>query len=407
MTKVEKDQIIAGLDIGTSKVCVVIGVITPTSVDIVGVGVAPNQGMRQGVVANIEVTTEAVKKAREEAELMAGYNVDKVWVGVAGPHIRSFDSKGMVAIKNREVSHQDIARVIEAAKVVAVPGDREVIHVIPRDFTVDEQGGICDPVGMSGVRLESSVLIVTGGHTALQNAVKCAQMAGLEVSGLVLQPLASSMAVLSEDEKNLGVAVVDIGGGTTEAIIYLQGSVSFTSTLLLGGHHFTHDVAVGLRTPQSNAEKLKGKFGCALSTLVNEQETIEVEGVGGRKTRTIYRKHLCDIIEPRAEETLNLIHNELQKSGLIHQLGSGVVLTGGGSELDGLVEMAEFIFDIPVRRGTPQGIGGLTDIVKVPSFSTSVGLILYGLEKKKLKNFNQDKNMFNELARKVKDIFTL
>ncbi len=416
MNKVaSKNQIIAGLDIGTNKVALVIGLQTPTGVDIVGVGVCPSQGMRQGVVVNIEAMIESVRKAREEAELMAGYTLQEAWVSVSGAHIRSFDSKGMVAIKNREVTAQDVERVIEAAKLVAVPGDREVIHVLPREFIVDEQSGICDPVGMSGVRLESLVHIVTGGHTPLQNAVKCAELAGLKVCGLVLQPLASSLAVLSEDERNLGVAVVDMGGGTCDTIIYSQGSVSFTSVLLVGGHHFTHDVAVGLRTPQANAEKLKRKFGCALSTLVNDQETIEVEGVGGRKVRTVFRRHLCDIIEPRAEETLNLIHNELQKSGMIPLLGSGVVLTGGASDLDGLIEMADFVFDVPVRRGVPVGVGGLTDIIGSPAYTTAVGLILYGLEQQKFRTHHRPTQRLGSTSvsgpvsrwsRRIKDLFT-
>lgn len=406
----KKDQIIAGLDIGTSKVTAIIANQGPSQVEIIGVGVTPSQGMRQGVVVNIEAMTESVRKAREEAELMAGYRIQEAWVSVSGSHIRSFDSKGMVAIKNREVSNQDIERVNEAAQLVAVPDDRQVIHVLPREYKVDEQSGISDPVGMSGVRLESLVHIITGGHTALQNAVKCAEMGGIKVAGLVMQSLASALAVLSEDERNLGVALVDLGAGTCNLIIYSQGSVCFTSVLLVGGSHFTHDVAVGLRTPQTNAEKLKKKFGCAMPSLVNVQETIEVEGVGGRKTRTVFRKDLCDIIEPRAEETLNLINNELQKSGMINLLGSGIVLTGGASELDGLIEMADFTFDLPVRKGVPQSVGGLTDIVGYPSFSTAVGLILYGLEQTKAKNGPRPQDhtisqAVTGLTRKFRDLF--
>jgi cell division protein FtsA len=314
---------------------------------------------------------------------MSGYAIADVWVGVSGTHITSFDSKGMVAIKNKEVTSQDIERVIEAAKAVAVPADRNVLHVLPREYKVDGQDGITDPIGMSGVRLEASVHIVTGGHTALQNSIKCVEKAGLRVSGLVLNQLAASSAVLSEDEKNLGVCVVDMGGGTCDAVYFVNGSVAHTSIIPLGGHHFTHDVAVGLRTPQISAEDLKRKYGCAMASMVNENETIEVEGVGGRKSRLIPRKDLADVLEARAEESLNLIAHDMRRSGLLPMLGSGLVLTGGASQLDGLVEMGEFIFDIPVRRGGPSKVGGLIDAVKAGEHSAAVGLLLYGLSQRK------------------------
>lgn len=410
-----KAPVLAGLDIGSTKVCFVIGTVNPEGkIDVAGVGTAPNTGIRQGVVVNIEATTESIKKAKEEAELMSGYAVGEVWVGVSGTHITSFDSKGMVAIKNKEVTNQDIDRVIEAAKAVAVPADRNVLHVLPREYKVDGQDGITDPIGMSGVRLEASVHIVTGGHTALQNSVKCVEKAGLKVAGLVLNQLAASAAVLSEDEKNLGVCVVDMGGGTCDAVYFVNGSVAHTSIIPIGGHHFTHDVAVGLRTPQVSAEELKKKYGCAMASMVNENETIEVEGVGGRKSRLIPRKDLADVLEARAEETLNLIANDMRMSSLLPMMGSGLVLTGGASQLDGLVEMGEFIFDIPVRRGGPNKVGGLIDVVKSGEFSAAVGLLLYGLSQRKdlIVQSQQGQNeMINlgesidGLAQKVKDFF--
>lgn len=382
--KSQTPPVLAGLDIGTTKVAFVIGAVTADgTIDIVGVGTAPNTGMRQGVVVNIEATTEAIGKAREEAELMSGYKAEDVWLGISGTHIQSFDSKGMVAIKNKEVTPQDIDRVLEAAKAVAVPQDRSVLHVLPREYKIDNQEGIWDPIGMSGVRLEASVHIITGGQTAILNAVKCTEKAGLKVAGLVLDQLASALAVLSDDEKSLGVAVIDMGGGTCDGVYFVGSSVAHTSVIPLGGYHFTHDVAVGLRTPQNCAEDLKKKYGCALVSLVNEQETIEVQGVGGRKSRTVLRRDLAEVLEPRAEETLQFIQNDIQGSGLIDLLGSGIVLTGGASALDGLAEMGEFIFDIPVRRGVAQNLGGLTDVVKSPAFATAVGLVQYGLQQNK------------------------
>jgi cell division protein FtsA len=376
--------LVAGLDIGSSKVAMVIGAVTEEgAVEIVGVGSASNVGIKQGSVVNIEATTEAIKKAREEAELMSGFRVQEVWVGVSGAHIKSFDSKGMVAIKNKEVTSHDVERVIEAAKAIAVPTDRTVLHVIPREYKVDEQNGILDPIGMSGIRLEANVHIVTGGQTAIANNLKCIEKAGLKVGGLVLDQLASSMAVLSDDEKSLGVCLVDIGGGACNLIYFINGSVAQTSVLPVGGQHFTHDIAVGLRTPQIAAEDLKKRFGSAMMSLVADEETIDVEGVGGRKTRTVHRKELAEVIEPRAEEILHMVYTEIKQSGLSQHLGSGVVLTGGGSQLQGLAEMGEFIFDIPVRRGTAGAVGGLTEVIKSSAMATGVGLVLFGVMQRK------------------------
>ncbi|MNJ99760.1 Cell division protein FtsA [compost metagenome] len=413
-TSKPKAPVLAGLDIGSTKVSFVIGTVTSDGkIEVVGVGTAPNTGIRQGVVVNIEATTESIKKAKEEAELMSGYNVNDVWVGVAGTHITSFDSKGMVAIKNREVTKSEIDRVIEAAKAVAVPADRSVLHVLPREFKVDGQDGISDPVGMSGIRLEANVHIVTGSQPAINNTIKCVEKAGLKIQGLVLDQLASATAVVSNDEKSLGVVVVDMGGGICKSLYFVNGSVAYSSTIPVGGSHFTHDVAVGLRSPQVAAEGLKKKHGCAMASMVNENETIEVEGVGGRKSRMIPRKDLADVLEARAEEVLSLIANDIRMSGLMPMMGSGLVLTGGASQLDGLVEMGEFIFDIPVRRGTPREIGGLTDVVKSGEFSTAVGLLQYGLSQRKDLIQQQLQNgpevnlgeSIDGIAKKVKDFF--
>lgn len=418
--KSARPLVIAGLDIGSSKVGVVIATVNQSNPDypkleVVGVGQAPNTGIRQGVVVNIEATTESIRKAREEAELMSGYQIEEVWVGVSGSHIKSFDSKGMVAIKNKEVAAADVERVIEAAKAVAVPTDRTVLHVLPREYKVDGQDGILDPIGMSGIRLEASVHIVTSSQTAIANNVKCIEKAGLKVLGFVLDPMASAISVLSEDEKALGVCVVDMGAGSCNSIYFVNGSVAHTSVIPVGGQHFTHDIAIGLRTPQVAAEDLKKKYGCAMAAIVGDEETIEVEGVGGRKARTVLRRDLAEVIEPRAEETLQMIANDLRMSGLLPLLGSGIVLTGGTSQLDGLIEMGEFIFDVPVRRGVPVGsndkIGGLTEVVKSGAFATSVGLLLYGLAQKKYTRASSVKNedaiaeSINSFGTKMKSFF--
>ncbi len=405
------EQIISALDIGTTKVCVLIAQKKfdqdgkESALEIIGVGQAPSHGLRKGVVVNIEATTEAIRRAREEAELMAGVQIENIWVGVAGSHIRSFDSKGMVALRNQEVQKEDIQRVIEAAKAIAVPQDREVLHVIPREFQLDDQDGIFDPIGMSGIRLEAAVHIVTGSKSALQNIIKCTQKANLKVNGLVLQQLASSLSILSDDEKKLGVAVIDMGGGTCDLIIYTQGSVAYTASLPIGGAHVTNDIAVGLRTPQVNAESMKKKYGCALASLIDPQETVEVEGVGGRKPRTVLRQHLCEVIEPRVEETLNFINNEIQKSGLAEMVGSGLVITGGASQLEGLLELGEFMLDLPVRKGVPEKVGGITSAVQAAPFATAVGLLLYGSERQVFVNRTKaDFKSVKEIFGKFKNI---
>jgi len=376
----KRERLIAGLDIGTTKVCVVIASerAEDAALEIIGVGTQESTGMRKGVVVNIDATVDAIIKAKEEAELMSGVRISHVWAGVAGSHIKSFSSKGMVAIRQKEVGPEDVKRVLEAARAVSINGDREVLHVLPQSFSIDDQDGIMQPIGMSGVRLEATVHIITGLKTALHNIVKCAEKAGLQVQGMVLESLASAQAVLSQEEKQLGAALVDMGGGTCDILCYNQGSEVYTSVLPIGGAHLTNDVAVGLRTPPQEAEEIKRVYGCALTSLVDPEEVIEVPSVGGRSPRTISRVALCEVIEARIEETLTLINNEIFKSGYQKLLGSGVVLTGGASQLEGLTELAEFIFDMPVRRACPTNVQGLTDAVKNSSFATAVGLLQYG-----------------------------
>lgn len=405
-----KNQVLAGLDIGTTKVSCAIGCIGPDGIEIIGIGNASNSGMRQGVVVNIEAVSEAIKQAKEEAELMAGVLVSSVWLAIGGSHIESFDSQGMVAVRNKEVTVEDMERVIEAAKAVRIANDRQVLHVLPKEFKIDGQEGINDPIGMSGVRLECSVHIVTGSNSAIQNAMKCTQKAGLNVAGIVLQQLASSLAVLSNDEKSLGCAVVDMGGGTCDLITYVQGSVVHTAVIPVGGNNFTHDVAMGLRTTQMNAEILKRKYGNALPDTITDDESMEVESVGGRQARTISRKDLCEVLEARADETLNLVKRELEEHDLMSELGSGLVLTGGASQLAGLVEMGDFIFDIPVRRGIPERTGGLTDVVHSPNYATCVGLLMYGMTRQKEKQTTSvtRENIterFTDWANRLKDLF--
>ncbi len=408
--QLHKTRVLAGLDIGTTKVAFAMGAVTDTGVEVIGVGQAPNAGMRQGVVVNIEATVEAIRKAKEEAELMAGSPCESAWLGIGGAHIKSFDSSGMIAIRNKEVQVDDIERVIEAAKAVAIPNDRQVLHVLPQDFKIDGQAGIFDPIGMSGVRLEASVHIVTGSQSVILNSIKCAQRAGLKVEGIVLQQLASARAVLSPDEKNLGVTVVDLGGGTSDVITYFQGSVVHTGVIPIGGQNFTHDVAMGLRTTQVNAEVLKKKYGCALPDMVSEEESIEVESVGGRKARTLLRKDLCEVLEARSEETLELIKKELLEKEWMGRLGSGVVLTGGASLLPGLIEMGDFVLDVPVRRGIPDQVGGLKDVVKSAQFATCVGLLIYARDLERAKNLGHDSSeswpkWISNLTHRMRDLF--
>ncbi len=403
-----RDNLIVGLDIGTTKICAIVGNLTEDGIDIVGIGTSPSKGLRKGVVINIESTVAAIKKAIEEAELMAGCEIKSVYAGIAGGHIKGFNSQGVIAIKNREVSTEDVKRVIEAAKAIAIPMDREVIHILPQEFIIDDQDGIREPLGMSGVRLEAKVHIVTGAVASAQNIVKSCNRAGLEVADIVLEQLSSSEAVLSADEKELGVALVDIGGGTTDIAIFVDGAIKHTSVLSLGGNHLTNDIAVGLRTPMAEAERIKQKYGCCLSSLVGKDETIEVPSVGGRKPRILSRQLLCEILEPRVEEIFTLVNREIVKSGLEDSIASGVVITGGSTILEGMPELAEQIFNLPVRRGLPQRIGGLTDVVNSPVYATGVGLVVYGSKNVGVHEFptqQSDETVFRRVSRRMKDWF--
>ena len=351
--------------------------------DVVGLGAAPSRGLRRGVVVNIESTVEAIKQAVSDAEQQAGIEVSAVYAGIAGGHIRGVNSRGVVAVsgKEREVNATDVARVVDAARAINLPPDREVIHVLPQTFVVDDQDGVREPVGMSGVRLESEVHIVTGAVTSVQNVIRSVNRAGLEVDDIVLEPLASAEAVLFPDEKELGVVLIDIGGGTTDVALFREGAVWFTASLPLGGDHITNDIAIGLRTPVAEAEELKKRFGCAATALVPAEETVDVPSVGGRKPRQLSRQILSEIVQPRVEEIFTLIAKELAKAGFQDSSTAGVVVTGGTSIMDGVVEVAEAVFEQPVRRGIPQAVGGLADVVRSPIYATAVGLALYGLRR--------------------------
>jgi cell division protein FtsA len=372
------DELIVGLDIGTTKIAAIVGEVNDEGIDVIGVGTHPSRGLRKGVVTHIDNTVASIKRAVEEAELMAGCEISTVYAGIAGGHIRGFNSHGIVAVKDGEVRESDVARVIDAAKAVAIPMDREIIHVLPQDFVVDSQDGIKEPLGMSGVRLETRVHIVTAAVTSAQNIIKCCQRCGLQVADLVLQPLASAEAVLHDDEKELGVALIDIGGGTTDITIFNEGSIVHTGVVPLGGNHLTNDIAVGLRTPFVEAEKIKQRWGCATNEMVDPEEEIEVPSVGGRAARKLSRRILCEIIEPRVEEMFLLVQREIAKTGYEEMLASGAVITGGTTILDGMPEFGEELLGLPVRRGLPRGIGGLVDVVRSPKFATSVGLVLHG-----------------------------
>ena len=401
------EEIIVGLDIGTTKICAVVGEIRPDAIEIIGIGSHPSEGLRKGVVINIEKTVNSIKEAIEEAETMAGCEISSVYAGIAGGHIKGFNSHGVIALKEREVTRKDIDRVIEAASAVAIPMDREVIHVLTQEFIVDEQDGIIDPLGMAGVRLEAKIHIVTGAVTSAQNIIKCANRAGLDVCDIVLQSLASSEAVLSEEERNLGVALIDFGGGTTDMAVFSRGTIKHTSVLALGGDNLTYDISIGLRTPRVEAEKIKIKYGCALSSMIGIDETLEVPGVGGRQARVLSRQILGEILEPRVEEILTLIHHDLVLSGHEEMINSGVVITGGSAELQGIPEMAEQIFDSPARTGYPQSISGLVEVVNKPMYATAVGLVIYGAQRtQEGKKFRiRDTNIFGRVMDRMKKWF--
>jgi len=375
-----KERHLVGLDVGTSKIAAIVGEMTgDAGLDIIGLGLADSKGIRRGGVANLEAAVESIKKAIDEAELTAGVEIDSVHLGLSSAHVKAFNSRGVVAVagKNHEIIREDVRRAIDAAKAVALPSGREILHVLPQDFVVDELDGIGAPVGMTGSRLEVNVHVVTGSAYSTHNIVACVNRAGLAVLDTVLEPLAAGEAVLTDDEKQLGVALVDIGGGTTDFAIFERGSVWHTGVVAVGGDHFTNDIAVGLRTPIPDAERIKRRCGCALSAMVYEDETMNVPSVGGRTSRVMPRRILSEILQPRAEEIFHLLWDEIKQAGFETSLNSGIVLTGGGAMLDGMVEIAEQIFDLPVRRGVPAGVGGLADHVHGPAFATAVGLVLY------------------------------
>ncbi len=375
------DNVLVGLDLGTTKVCAIVGEVKENGqVDVIGIGISPSHGLKKGVVVNIDSTVESIKKAVQEAELMAGVEIGSVYIGISGSHIKGINSRGVVAIKNKEVTQTDVARVIDAARAVNIPTDQQVLHVLPQEFIIDDQDGIKDPLGMFGVRLEAKVHIITGALTSIQNIVKSCSRAGLRVNDLVLQPLASSRAVLTTEEQNLGVVVVDIGGGTTDIALFLDGSLWHTEVLPIGGNHLTNDIAIGLRTPASEAEKIKIKYGCALSSLVKHEETLDVPSVGGRPPRQLSRQILSEIIEPRVEELFGMVQQRLKKTGFEDMFASGIVLTGGVALMEGVQEAAERFLGLPIRCGTPRNIGGLMDVVNSPIYATGVGLVLYGAE---------------------------
>ncbi len=376
----KREELIVGLDLGTTKVCAVVGEVTREGMDVVGVGTFPSAGLRSGVVVNIDQTVYSIKKAVEEAELMAGCEISTVFAGVAGTHVQSLNSHGVIAIKNREVTQSDVERVLDAAKTVALPFDRQILHVLPQQYIVDDQDGIHHPIGMAGVRLEAKVHIITGMSSAVQNIVKCCERAGLQVQDVVLESLASSEAVLDLDEKQLGVALIDIGGGTSEIAVFHNNSIRHSTVVGLGGNHITSDISVGLRCSMDEAEKIKKKYGCALAEMVNQQDVIEVGSVGGQKPRQLAQSILTQIIEARVKEILDIIEWELVRSGVIESLHAGIVLTGGVSLLPGIRELAERVFDLPVRIGVPYCFGGLGDVVKNPIYSTAAGLLMYGKE---------------------------
>ena len=383
MAKRSDRSLIVGLDIGTSKIVALVGEIgADGAVEVVGLGSHPSRGLKKGVVVNIESTVQSIQRAVEEAELMAGCQIHSVFAGIAGSHVRSLNSHGVVAIRDREVSEVDVQHVIDAAKAVAIPADQRILHVLPQEYIIDGQEGIRDPIGMSGVRLEAKVHIVTGADSAAQNIVKCVQRCGLTVEDMVLEQLASSHAVLTDDEKELGVCLVDIGGGTTDLAVFSQGAIRHTAVIPIAGDQVTNDIAVSMRTPTHYAEDIKVRYACALSQLANSDESIEVPSVGERPARRLARQTLAEVVEPRYEELFGLVRDELRRSGFEEIIAAGIVLTGGSARMEGAIDLAEEVFHMPVRLGLPQQhqVKGLAEVVQNPIYSTGVGLLLYARE---------------------------
>ncbi|MEJ2308635.1 MAG: cell division protein FtsA [Gammaproteobacteria bacterium] len=381
MSKRTDKNLIVGLDIGTSKIVALVGEVgNDGEMEVIGIGTHKSDGLKKGVVVNIESTVQSIQRAVEEAELMAGCEIHSVYAGIAGSHVNSLNSHGIVAIKDGEVTQSDVDRVIDAAQAVAIPADQKIIHILPQEFIIDQQEGIHQPVGMSGVRLEARVHMVTGAVSAAQNIEKCVRRCGLEVDDLILEQLASSYAVLSEDEKELGVCIVDIGGGTTDIAVFTEGSIRHTAVIPIAGDQVTNDIAVALRTPTPHAEEIKMKYGCALRQLASADETIEVPSIGDRPARRLTRQTLAEVIEPRYEELLQLIQAELRRSGFESLLAGGIVMTGGSSKIEGLIDLAEEVFHMPVRLGVPALVSGMAEVVNNPIHATGVGLLLFGQE---------------------------
>lgn len=388
----KEKNLVVGLDIGTSKVVAIVGEVAPEDreVEIIGIGQHPSRGLKKGVIVNIESTTHSIQRAVEEAELMSGCEINSVYTGIAGSHIRSMNSHGIVAIRDKEVTPDDIERVIDAARAVAIPADQKIIHVLPQEFIIDYQEGIREPVGMAGVRLEASVHLVTGAASASQNIIKCVRLCGLEVDDMILEQLASSAAVLTDDEKDLGVCLVDIGGGTTDIAVFSEGAVRHTAVIPIAGDQVTNDIAVALRTPTQYAEAIKIKYACALAQLTNAEEMIEVPSVGARPPRQLARQTLADVVEPRYEELFTLVQAVLRRSGYEDLIAAGIVLTGGSAKMDGVVELAEEVFSMPVRIGYPKHITGLIDVVHNPIHATGVGLLLFGFQHRNERMLDMD-----------------
>jgi cell division protein FtsA len=403
----ETKNLIVGLDIGTSKIIAIVAEVKPEGgYDVIGMGSNPSRGLKKGVVVNIETTVNAIQRALEEAELMADCKIREVYTGIAGSHIKSFNSHGMVAIKDKEVSRLDVERVMETAKAVNILNDQQVLHVLNQEFIIDGQEDVREPIGMSGIRLEVKVHIVTGAVSAAQNIMKCVRRCGLEVRDLVLQPLASAMAVLSDDEKDLGVCLVDIGGGTTDIAVFTHGAIRHTAVIPIAGDQITNDIAMALRTPTKDAEDIKCRYGCALRGMADPHEMVEVAGVGDRGTRQLSRQTLAEVIEPRVEELYSLVQAELRRSGFEELLSSGIVITGGSSSLQGMVELGEEIFHMPVRLGLPNYRGSLEEVVLTPRCSTGIGLILAGMEQlQRQQHTRLQGNSFKRILERMKSWF--
>ena len=403
----ETKNLIVGLDIGTSKIAAIVAEVTPEGrMEIIGMGSHPSRGLKKGVVVNIDSTVNAIQRALEEAELMADCKIREVYTGIAGSHIKSFNSHGMVAIKDKEVSQTDVDRVIETARAVNIPMDQQILHILTQEFIIDGQEDVREPIGMSGVRLEVKVHIVTGAVSAAQNIVKCVRRCGLEVRDLILQPLASALAVLSEDEKDLGMCLVDIGGGTTDLAVFIGGAIRHTAVIPIAGDQITNDIAMALRTHTKDAEDIKRAHGCALRQLADPHELVEVPGVGERSARQLSRQTLAEVIEPRVEELYSLVQAELRRSGFEDLLSSGIVITGGSGAMRGMVELGEEVFHMPVRLGMPHYVGGLAEVVRNPRFSTGVGLLLAGLEQyQRHQQARMQTSSFEQILERMKSWF--